>query len=202
MLKFVSAGRRRRIGRRVAAVRDVGPVLERGREADAARSGRKKPYEFETAWPVPVRIEAGQRAQDPARGVRDQDRVLVVAERAVVAQEVLAGAASARDRTRSSTGLAAGACCQNCWVDDVAWRTIQCRCRGACSRSSPAAAAAVPGPAWAMLPAVTAGECERNDQRARRDLQAFTHALLLGDRGAYAFGEKMGVHASRTGEWS
>src|SRR4029453_2168076 len=37
---------------------------------------------------VPVRVEAGQRAEDPARGMRDQDRVLVVAERPVVAQEV------------------------------------------------------------------------------------------------------------------
>src|SRR5947208_1763651 len=37
---------------------------------------------------VPVGIETGQRAEDPARGVRDQDRVLVVAERPVVPQEV------------------------------------------------------------------------------------------------------------------
>ncbi len=79
-------GRRRR-RHRVAQVGEVRPVLERGREADRA-VGPEVVVGVRHGLPVPVRIEARERAQDPAPRVRDQNCVVVRVERAVVLQEV------------------------------------------------------------------------------------------------------------------
>jgi hypothetical protein len=88
MLKFVSPGG---VGGSVAGLPPSVMSVQylNDDENPTLPFARKNPYEFETAWPVPVGIEPGQRAQDPARGVRDQDRVVVVVERAVVGEEVL-----------------------------------------------------------------------------------------------------------------
>jgi hypothetical protein len=72
---------------RIAPVGQIRPVLEGGREADSS----VRPEEVvrvRDRLAVPVRIEAGQRAEDPAARMRDQNRVVVRVERAVVPDEV------------------------------------------------------------------------------------------------------------------
>ena len=93
--------RRRRVVRRVAPVREIGPVLERGREADARRR-REVAVRVRDRLAVPVGIEPGERGQDPAARVGDQDGVVVGVERAVVRRGSRAGAASARGPTGRS----------------------------------------------------------------------------------------------------
>jgi hypothetical protein len=75
---------RQRVSDRVDGAR---PVLERAGEVrDLAR--RVVVVAVRHRLALPVRIEAGERRQDPARGVRDQNRVVVGEERPIALQEV------------------------------------------------------------------------------------------------------------------
>ena len=75
------------IVRRVATVGRVGPVLERGREA-ARPISPEVVVRVRDRLAVPVGIETGQRAQDPATRMRDQDRVVVRQQCPVALDEV------------------------------------------------------------------------------------------------------------------
>ena len=89
----VEAARGDHVGQRVVdavcshVIDLVGPVLEGSRE-----SGRAVRLEVAVGVgdgeALAVRIEAGERGEDPTRGVRDEDGVVVVGQRAVAGHEV------------------------------------------------------------------------------------------------------------------
>ena len=71
-------------------VDDVRPVLERGR-AEERRTPRRRVdvVAVRDRLALPIRVETREARQDPARGVRDQDRVVVREQRAVVLEKVV-----------------------------------------------------------------------------------------------------------------